>query len=56
MSNCNSFCKLCTGNCIPEIYGCNDFYCPFHNFRYADIDHDDDIEISIKLEGVKDEG
>ena len=53
MSKCNSFCKFCTGNCVPEIYGCRDFYCPFHKFRFADIDYSDDKEINKKLEGVK---
>ena len=55
MSKCNSFCHYCTGNCIPEIHGCNDVYCPFHKFRFADIDNEDSKEIAVKLCGVKDE-
>jgi len=52
----NTFCmKDCTGNCVPEIYGCKDKYCPFYRFRFADIKHEDDEEISVKLKGIKDE-
>ena len=45
----NSFCRYCTGNDRGEIKCCSDTNCPFYPFRWADIDHADDIEIAEKL-------
>lgn len=34
----NIFCKYCTNNNIKEIYECEFRYCPFYQFRMADMD------------------
>ena len=34
----NSFCEYCTGHNKREIKECDDRYCPFHPFRFADMD------------------
>lgn len=48
----NSFCKFCVGGSKDkEIQYCNDKYCPFYEFRFADISHEDEVEISKKLLG-----
>ena len=51
----NNFCEYCTGNKKKEIVHCEDEYCPFYPFRYANIDYSDDKEIALKLIGVQDE-
>ena len=51
----NSFCIYCVGGHRKEhisiIKGCDDMSCPFHPYRFADLDHEDEKEISIKLLG-----
>ncbi len=35
----NNFCtKDCAGGDIKEVVGCRDCYCPFHPFRFDDLD------------------
>lgn len=51
----NSFCMYCVGgkskNKLKEIQYCNDKYCPFYRFRYADLDDEDEKEVAQKLLG-----
>ncbi len=48
----NSFCNYCVGSVNDSEYiikTCNDRFCPFYNFRFADLSHDDEKEISKLL-------
>jgi len=51
----NSFCIFCTGGStsehLHEIKICEYKECPFYSFRFADISHEDEKEISLKLLG-----
>ena len=53
--NMNHFCEFCVGgktkDSIKDIEYCEYPDCPFYNNRYADITHEDDVEISKKLLG-----
>lgn len=47
----NTFCEYCTGNKRKQIKWCEDRNCPFYSFRFANISHEDEKEISKKLLG-----
>lgn len=52
----NSFCRYCTGNDNKEVKNCKDKYCPFYQYRFADLDKTKEsefIEIILKECGVK---
>ena len=52
----NSFCRYCTGDDREEVIHCDDTNCPFYPFKWADITHEDDREISKKLIGETNNG
>jgi len=39
----------CTGNKKKDIKWCKDKFCPFYQFRFAELDHEDEKEIAKKL-------